>query len=168
MNIITITSVTLFLASVVLSISSVPHMLCRSNCDSVRKVSYLSLANHIWKGPEGFSTPKDTMLVLKRPPPQGVSNWGLFCRLKGQMTDKTLHFLFLLLSPLPPAVLPCTTAKVSVSCACSLITFLACVFYDAICFFLKIVRGSSDAKPPISLLPECQWDVWGRTYTLHC
>lgn len=37
------------------------------------------------------------------------------------------------------------------------------VFYDAICFFLKIVRGSSDAKLPISSLPECQWDVrgWG-------
>lgn len=36
------------------------------------------------------------------------------------------------------------------------------VFYDAICFFLKIVRGSSDAKPPISSLPECQWDVRGK------
>lgn len=75
MNIITITRVTLFLASVVLSISSVPHMLWRSNCDSVRKVSYLSLANHTWNGPKGFSTDKDTMPALQRPPreyPTGV------------------------------------------------------------------------------------------------
>lgn len=42
------------------------------------------------------------------------------------------------------------------------------VFYDAICFFLKIVRGSSDAKLPISSLPECQWDVRGGGWEDNC